>query len=746
MGLFSMQHHPHHQPQGHAPTQQQQQHLQQHQQHPRPSSVVHQQHHPLAQSQQHPSYASAGHPIAPAYQQQQSQPSKAQQQHSQDGLPYYAHPSPYSTPGATSGYTSAADQSDMMAAAQMPRPPYPPMSYHTPQSNSPASVASPSQHDQHRSIYGQPPSQPLQQHMYYQTPQAHYPSMQAQPQQSPYAQHQAQTHQSMSSQPNMMMSAQSQQQQQHMPQHQAQQHQAQMTNSPRGQMKTEPQVPLQLQKPQTTPMQHQQHPQNGAALNTPTGSTPGGVNPNAAPGPIPATTPLVVRQDQNGVQWIAFEYSRDRVKMEYTIRCDVESVNTDELSAEFKTENCVYPRACCPKDQYRGNRQVYETECNTVGWALAQLNPPLRGKRGLIQRAVDSWRNSNQDPRLRSRRVRRMAKMNTRKSVQGGPHPAHMGGPSPPGMAQGAGGMGPAGASAKMPGMNMGHMPHTNAPGGGDEVGDGEYMDEHHHHHQAPAGQEGGDVRQSQVFSGSYGGHGGYPASSSGSMPHMGSSSHAGAISARRHSRSDNGEPEDLFPNIPEAKKRKFILVEDNVRGSRLRVRVTLDGVDTKEIPDSFRKGASVFPRSYFPREMQSPPPSATGTKFFQEDADEEDDGVEDTEGRSSRRGRGNSKSMVKVPIGENTEGEVAIPRMRKSVRGKEVRLNDLGYRMAWLQSRVFAGRTVFLQRALDCYRNKTRTAIESIMQDVKTLVPHFETRVGKRKWNERMRKGEADE
>ncbi|EQB52809.1 hypothetical protein CGLO_07527 [Colletotrichum gloeosporioides Cg-14] len=118
---------------------------------------------------------------------------------------------------------------------------------------------------------------------------------------------------------------------------------------------------------------------------------------------------------------------------------------------------------------------------------------------------------------------------------------------------------------------------------------------------------------------------------------------------------------------------------------------------------------------------------------------------------------------MVKVPIGENTEGEVAIPRMRKSVRGKEVRLNDLGYRMAWLQSRVFAGRTVFLQRAreyskdvsniteantiqVDCYRNKTRSAIESIMQDVKTLAPHYETRVGKRKWNERMRKGETDD
>jgi hypothetical protein len=122
------------------------------------------------------------------------------------------------------------------------------------------------------------------------------------------------------------------------------------------------------------------------------------------------------------VQWIAFEYSRDRVKMEYTIRCDVESVNVEGLPQEFKTENCVYPRACCSKEQYRGNRLVYETECNAVGWALAQLNPPLRGKRGLIQRAVDSWRNSNQDPRLRSRRVRRMAKISRRNN---NPAPSH---------------------------------------------------------------------------------------------------------------------------------------------------------------------------------------------------------------------------------------------------------------------------------------------------------------------------------
>jgi hypothetical protein len=169
--------------------------------------------------------------------------------------------------------------------------------------------------------------------------------------------------------------------------------------------------------------------------------------------------------------------------MEYTIRCDVESVNIDELSTEFKQENCVYPRACCPKDQYRGNRLMYETECNRVGWALAQLNGPLRGKRGLIQRAVDSWRNSNQDPRLRSRRVRRLAKMNTRKQVQPAhPSAAHMAGPGgPPGMQPGSGPMSAGGVPMPKPGMsNMGQPlhhhhagghPDGSAQGAGDEVG-----------------------------------------------------------------------------------------------------------------------------------------------------------------------------------------------------------------------------------------------------------------------------------
>ena len=81
-------------------------------------------------------------------------------------------------------------------------------------------------------------------------------------------------------------------------------------------------------------------------------------------------------------------------------------------------------------------------------------------------------------------------------------------------------------------------------------------------------------------------------------------------------------------------------------------------------------------------------------------------------EGRGSARGRGaKGKQMYTVPLPDGGEAEVGIPRMRKSVRTKEVKLNDLGYRMTWHQSRVFADKTVFLQKACELlspnfYRN----------------------------------------
>jgi hypothetical protein len=62
-----------------------------------------------------------------------------------------------------------------------------------------------------------------------------------------------------------------------------------------------------------------------------------------------------------------------------------------------------------PKETYQGNRWNYETQCNILGWKLAWINPEIVGKRGLIQRAVDSYR--NRTPTMRSRRVARQTKM-----------------------------------------------------------------------------------------------------------------------------------------------------------------------------------------------------------------------------------------------------------------------------------------------------------------------------------------------
>lgn len=572
-----------------------------------------------------------------------------------------------------------------MATHTMSRPAYPPI-YHTPQTQSPASVASPTAPD-HRSVYS---TQPMPNPMYY--PQAY---SQMPPGPPPY-QSQQQSHHSITSQPLLM--SQTPGQQTMTPPQTHHQHIPQSTGPPKL-----PQTPL-----------HKSSPPSSAGK---TGGSGGGssVNPNAAPGPIPATTPLVVRQDQNGVQWIMFEYSRDRVKMEYTIRCDVESVNVDALSQEFKTENCVYPRACCAKDQYRGNRLVYETECNTVGWALAELNPPLRGKRGLIQRAVDSWRNSNQDPRLRSRRVRRMAKLNNRKA-NAQAATTHLGAGSP-GVSSLPSSSAGIGLGVKAPGLVSNSQPqlqhHHHQPSGENAAANGEeemmihhhsnqqqYMasgnnsrstsghlspavgnDEfgngqsHHHHHQGQSGNN--DIRPRHVFHG-------YPTSypsdnvSGASMPPtmhdgmdpMSSSANATtAITASTPPRSNAS----LFGDIPDHKRRKFILVDDPHRGSRVRVRVMLDQVQMQEIPDSYRKSNSVYPRSFI---------------SSQDDPDAQ--GIE-------------THTSIIVPMLDGSNMTVATPPPSNSKRKKELDLNELGYRMSWSQSRVFAGRTMFLQRAREC-------------------------------------------
>jgi len=78
---------------------------------------------------------------------------------------------------------------------------------------------------------------------------------------------------------------------------------------------------------------------------------------------------------------------------EFCVRYDLENVDITKLNEKFKADNCVYPRANLPYELYAGNRWNYETECNRLAWQFVSLNPVLLyGKKGLIQRAVDSYR------------------------------------------------------------------------------------------------------------------------------------------------------------------------------------------------------------------------------------------------------------------------------------------------------------------------------------------------------------------
>ncbi len=120
---------------------------------------------------------------------------------------------------------------------------------------------------------------------------------------------------------------------------------------------------------------------------------------------LPASQPYI--KIINGEERLCFKYNTkvsesamnampkaDLEESEFAVRFDLECVDISKLNEKFKAENCVYPRANLPINLYAGNRWNYETECNRLAWQFVSLNSGLLyGKKGLIQRAVDSYRN-----------------------------------------------------------------------------------------------------------------------------------------------------------------------------------------------------------------------------------------------------------------------------------------------------------------------------------------------------------------
>ena len=156
---------------------------------------------------------------------------------------------------------------------------------------------------------------------------------------------------------------------------------------------------------------------------------------------------------------------------------------------------------------------------------------------------------------------------------------------------------------------------------------------------------------------------------------------------SREHTERDE-EDSALFGDVPEGKRRKFILVEDTQKNARVRVKVTLDQVEMSEIPDSYRKHNSVYPRAYYPVQMQTARATARGDRFVEDDTQDVDDDLP-------------TAGKITVPVHvSNGDAEVDVPRLSRSKRDREQKINELGYRMAWGQGRVFSARPVFLGRA----------------------------------------------
>lgn len=175
----------------------------------------------------------------------------------------------------------------------------------------------------------------------------------------------------------------------------------------------------------------------------------------------------------------------------------------------------------------------------------------------------------------------------------------------------------------------------------------------------------------------------------------MGSISHHPTTTTLASASSMKEEDEEtnkraLYGDVPDANRRKFILVDDTQRGTRVRVRVQLEQVKMDDMPDAHLRINSVYPRSYFSRQMRSPPDSPQSRAVWEDDEDSLPD---------ERRG----KTLVPMPLLEAADGNVSmlpVPRLTKSRRRNEKIINEMGYRMSWGQARTFSGRRLFLQRA----------------------------------------------
>jgi hypothetical protein len=64
--------------------------------------------------------------------------------------------------------------------------------------------------------------------------------------------------------------------------------------------------------------------------------------------------------EQDGFRCVKFGYTNKGKQTVHVMRVDIEDVDEDSLTEEFKEIYCVYPKALCSREEYRGSRWNYE--------------------------------------------------------------------------------------------------------------------------------------------------------------------------------------------------------------------------------------------------------------------------------------------------------------------------------------------------------------------------------------------------
>jgi hypothetical protein len=78
--------------------------------------------------------------------------------------------------------------------------------------------------------------------------------------------------------------------------------------------------------------------------------SPSASKPNHA---LPATDPKV--EEHDGIHYVVFTYSVKGQNERYKVRIDIDKVKVSEIDEAFKKDNCLYLRANCSEDQYKGS-------------------------------------------------------------------------------------------------------------------------------------------------------------------------------------------------------------------------------------------------------------------------------------------------------------------------------------------------------------------------------------------------------